>query len=43
MRIERYRDLTIIDLDDEKYLVVACDSCGGVGKKNLTLSEPSLK
>lgn len=33
MKIERFRDLTLIDLDEEKYLVVACDSCGGVGSK----------
>lgn len=44
MRIERYRDLTIIDLDDEKYLVVACDSCGGVGKKEFDVvrAEPEI-
>lgn len=29
----RYRDLTIIDLDEHKALVIACDSAGAIGPK----------
>jgi selenophosphate synthetase-related protein len=32
-KIYRRRDLTIVELDGKK-LVIACDSCGGVGEKN---------
>ncbi|MCG0277198.1 MAG: hypothetical protein L5656_01505 [Thermanaeromonas sp.] len=33
MSIRKYRDLTLIDLSDDKVLVIACDSCGAVGPK----------
>lgn len=31
--IKRYRDLSIVSLDEEKYLVIATDSCGSIGEK----------
>lgn len=34
VRISRYRDLTILQ-DDQKNLVIACDSSGGIGPKKL--------
>ncbi|MBS4535492.1 selenophosphate synthase [Clostridium sp. D2Q-14] len=33
MNIENFRDVTLISLDDEKILVVSCDSSGGIGEK----------
>ena len=33
MNIKQIRDITIIDFDENKYLGVACDSCGGIGYK----------
>ncbi|BFN03982.1 AIR synthase related protein [Clostridium tetani] len=33
MRISKVRDLTLIKLTEDKNLVVACDSCGGIGSK----------
>jgi selenophosphate synthetase-related protein len=33
MQIRKVRDLTLIDLGQEKTVVIACDSCGGVGLK----------
>jgi len=33
MNIEQIRDLTLIDFDENKYLGIACDSCGGIGLK----------
>lgn len=33
MKIKQLRDLTIIDFDENKYLGIACDSCGGIGLK----------
>ncbi len=33
MKVQKVRDLTLIDLDQEKTIVVACDSCGGIGMK----------
>ena len=32
-RLKRCRDLTLMDLNAEQYLVVACDSDGGIGSK----------
>lgn len=34
IQAQRYRDLTIVSRDN-KYLVIACDSCGGIGPKPL--------
>ena len=31
--IKRYRDLSVISLDEDKYLVIATDSCGSIGEK----------
>ncbi len=33
MNIKQIRDITIIDFDENKYLGIACDSCGGIGYK----------
>ncbi|MCM8710055.1 alpha-ribazole-5-phosphate synthase [Clostridium sp. SYSU_GA19001] len=33
MEIRKIRDLSLIKLDDEKTMVIACDSCGGIGEK----------
>lgn len=33
MKIERYRDLTLIDINENQCLVVSCDSSGGIGEK----------
>ncbi|MDF2880592.1 MAG: hypothetical protein K0R54_1149 [Clostridiaceae bacterium] len=33
MQIDKIRDLTLIDLDSEKTMVIACDSCGSIGMK----------
>ncbi|MCC5911090.1 MAG: alpha-ribazole-5-phosphate synthase [Clostridiaceae bacterium] len=34
MKIKRFRDLTLIKHTEDKYLVIACDSCGGIGAKS---------
>lgn len=33
MEIKQLRDLTVLSIDENKYLAVACDSCGGIGNK----------
>jgi hypothetical protein len=33
MQVRKIRDLTLINLDREKTMVIACDSCGSVGMK----------
>lgn len=33
MLIEKYRDLTLIDINEDQKLVVSCDSSGGIGEK----------
>ncbi|MFZ7132727.1 MAG: AIR synthase related protein [Eubacteriales bacterium] len=33
MKIVSFRDLTLMHIDDKKIMVVACDSCGGIGMK----------
>lgn len=33
MNIRQIRDLTVIDFDENRYLGIACDSCGGIGLK----------
>lgn len=33
MEIKNIRDLTLIDIDKEHTMVIACDSCGGIGMK----------
>lgn len=37
MQISKYRDLTILNLDNNKELTIACDSCGGIGESELDL------
>ncbi len=31
--IKQLRDITIIDIDENRFLGISCDSCGGVGEK----------
>lgn len=33
MNIRKYRDLTLIDINKDQILVIACDSSGGIGNK----------
>jgi hypothetical protein len=33
MEISKVRDLTLVEISDEKVLVIACDSCGSIGLK----------
>lgn len=33
MKIEKYRDLTLIDINESQLLVISCDSSGGIGEK----------
>lgn len=33
MEIKQVRDLTVLSVDDEKYIGIACDSCGAIGLK----------
>ena len=33
MKIDKIRDLVLIDIDENKSMVIACDSCGGIGDK----------
>ncbi len=43
MKITKVRDLTLITLDENKTIVVACDSCGSIGmKEGDTLKVPSF-
>lgn len=35
MKVEKYRDLTLLHVNDDCFLVIACDSCGGIGSKKL--------
>jgi hypothetical protein len=34
MNIKKIRDLTLVHLDEERTLVIACDSCGSIGIKS---------
>lgn len=34
MIIKQIRDITIIDIDENRYLGISCDSCGGIGEKD---------
>ncbi len=31
--IKKFRDMTLINMDDQHMITVACDSCGGIGNK----------
>lgn len=33
MKLRKVRDLSLVDLDNKTTLVIACDSCGGIGMK----------
>ncbi|KNF07904.1 alpha-ribazole kinase [Gottschalkia purinilytica] len=33
MKITRHRDLTLIDINNDQFLVISCDSSGGIGNK----------
>lgn len=34
MNIRQLRDITVIEIDEAKYIGIACDSCGGIGLKS---------
>jgi hypothetical protein len=44
MNIKQIRDLTVIDFDENSYLGISCDSCGGIGLKehDFVKAEPQL-
>lgn len=33
MKIKKHRDLTLIDINEKQFLVISCDSLGGIGDK----------
>lgn len=33
MNARKFRDISLVEIDDEKTMAVACDSCGGIGEK----------
>ncbi|PGS55823.1 hypothetical protein [Bacillus sp. AFS041924] len=35
MQISKYRDLTLLQIDRNRYFTIACDSCGGIGMSEL--------
>ncbi len=37
MNSRNFRDVVLIKIDDEKTLVIACDSCGGIGEKEFDI------
>lgn len=37
MQIKQFRDLTIISFDSDNYIALSCDSCGGIGEKELDI------
>lgn len=41
MNIKQIRDITVIDFDENKYLGIACDSCGGIGYKECDIVKAS--
>lgn len=41
MDIKQIRDVSIIDFDENKYLGIACDSCGGIGYKKFDIVKAS--
>ena len=41
MNIKQIRDITIIDFDENRYLGIACDSCGGIGYKEQDMVKAS--
>lgn len=41
MNITSFRDLTLIDINDDNFLVISCDSCGGVGEKSADIVKTS--
>lgn len=43
MEIVQLRDITVISFDNDKYLGIACDSCGGIGLKEYDLVKASPK
>lgn len=44
MKISKFRDLTLIDINDDQIMVIACDSAGGIGskEKDLVKVEPEI-
>ncbi|MFT8314569.1 MAG: alpha-ribazole-5-phosphate synthase [Clostridium sp.] len=43
MEVRKIRDLSLISIDEERIMVIACDSCGGIGvKEGDTLKVPTI-
>ena len=44
MEIRQIRDVTVITLDENRYLGISCDSCGGIGNKEMDVvkTEPEI-
>lgn len=43
MKIEKYRDLSLIDINENQKLVVSCDSSGGIGEKENDIVKTSAE
>lgn len=41
MKVYKFRDLTLIDINKDQTMVIACDSAGGIGDKELDLVKTS--
>ena len=37
MHVSNYRDLTLLQIDSNRYFTIACDSCGGIGMSELDI------
>ena len=37
MRVSKYRDVTLLQIDESRYFTIACDSCGGIGMSELDI------
>lgn len=41
MKISKYRDLTLVDMNSDQVLVISCDSSGGIGNKEKDIVKTS--
>ena len=41
MKIQKFRDLTFVDINEEQLMVVSCDSSGGIGNKEMDIVKTS--
>lgn len=44
MRVSKFRDLTLVDINDDQIMVIACDSAGAIGnkEKDIVKVEPEI-